>query len=93
MFVKFIDSQNVRQAPKWIDADGKIYSNPQPEILLANGYKPLGESARPVKEGYFYTFEYQEKEDYVEKVWIEHEIEPEIEENEEPVEESEPEQE
>lgn len=95
MFVKFIDSQNVQPAPKWINADEKIYSNPTEETLLAHGYKPLVETEKPVKEGCYYTFEYQDKENCVEKVWVEHEIEPEpvIEENEEPVEESEPEQE
>lgn len=99
MFVKLIGSNHIQNAPKWIDADGKIYSNPSEETLLSHGYKPLSESAKPVKEGYFYTFEYQEKDNYIEKVWVEHEIEPEpepepvVEENEEQAEEPEPEQE
>lgn len=89
MYVKFIDENNVENAPKVLRDEQNTYANPLPETLGKFGYKPLVETECPNEEGYNYTFEYKETENQIEKIWVAHEIivEPEI--VEEPVSESE----
>ena len=88
MYVKLIDGK-IENAPKVLRDDQNTYANPLPETLRAFGYKPLVETECPNEEGYNYTFEYQETENQIEKIWVAHEIIVEPEPVEEPVSESE----
>lgn len=86
MYVKLIDGK-IENAPKVLRDDQNTYANPLPETLRAFGYKPLVETECPNEEGYNYTFEYQETENQIEKIWVAHEIIVEPEPAEAPVEE------
>ena len=82
MFVKFIDENNVENAPKVLRDDQNTYANPLPETLGHFGYKLLVETECPNEEGYTYTFKYENHKNNITKVWIAHEIvvepEPEV---------------
>lgn len=74
MYVKFIDENNVENAPKVLRDEQNTYANPMPETLESFGYKALVETECPNEEGYTYTFEYKETENQIEKIWVAHEI-------------------
>ena len=52
------------------------YYNPTDETKTALGYKPMVETATPVKEGFYYTPEWVEEKDRFVQMWKEHEILP-----------------
>lgn len=87
-FVKLISSGAIEYASRVIFDDDKSYSNPTEETLLSHGYKPLIETECPNKEGFTYTYKYEDNGKNINQVWIEEPLpEPEIsEEVEEPVE-------
>lgn len=74
MYVKFIDENNVENAPKVLRDDQNTYANPLPETLGKFGYKPLVETECPNEEGYTYTFKYENHKNNITKVWVAHEI-------------------
>ena len=74
MYVKFIDENNVENAPKVLCDDKNTYANPMPETLESFGYKALVETECPNEEGYTYTVKYENHKNNITKVWIAHEI-------------------
>ena len=85
MYVKFIDSTHVENAPRVLHDETRTIINPTEAILLEHGYKPLVETDCPCEQGYWYAIEYVEDDDQITKTWVAHEMEV-IEEETEPTE-------
>lgn len=70
---KFTDGK-LETAGSYLKADGREYFNPPDELKIKLGYLPMTDTEMPVKDGFYFTSEWQEKDGQIVQVWAEHEI-------------------
>ena len=73
-FGKIVDGK-LQYAANPIRTDGEMIANPTDEMYAEYGYKPITYTDTPVREGYYYTPFYTEREDDILQEWEEHEEE------------------
>lgn len=72
-FGKFTDGK-FSYAPNPIRVKTEMICNPTYEMYAEHGYKPITYTNIPVKEGFYYTPFYTEREKDILQEWEEHEI-------------------
>lgn len=77
-FVKYINENQIENAPSIIFDDKVYIANPTEEIYRAHGYKPLYKNEQPeLNENEYATCSYTEEEDRVVLIWTVKQYEPE----------------
>lgn len=72
MYAMLINGHPVKNDENIELPDGRIVTNPNPEILESLGYKEVIEADEPdYKSGFYYVYRYEETDDKIIKVWDE----------------------